>query len=54
MSYLVLTFFNTPPPKKKPGMVAHTFGPSRRKQWISKFEASWVYIVSSRVIRATK
>jgi hypothetical protein len=39
-----------------PGMVAHTFSPSTweagRGRWISEFEASLVYKVSSRTARA--
>ena len=38
-----------------PGVVAHAFNPSTqggRGRWISKFEASLVYKVSSRTARA--
>jgi hypothetical protein len=41
--------------KKKLGVVAHAFNPSRgRGRWISEFEASLVYKVSSRTARATQ
>jgi hypothetical protein len=39
------------------GMVAHTFNPSTREargRWISEFEASLIYKVSSRTARATQ
>jgi hypothetical protein len=38
----------------QPGLVAHAFNPSRggRGRWISEFEASLVYKVSSRTARA--
>jgi hypothetical protein len=35
-------------------MVAHTFNLSTRGRWISEFEASLVYRVSSRTARATQ
>jgi hypothetical protein len=36
-------------------MMAHNFNPSRgRGRWISEFEASLVYKVSSRTARATQ
>jgi hypothetical protein len=41
----------------QPGVVAHTFKPSTlggRGRWISEFEASLVYRVSSRIARATQ
>jgi hypothetical protein len=37
----------------KPGVVVHAFNPSRGR-WISEFEASLVYKVSSRTARATQ
>jgi hypothetical protein len=43
--------------QKQPGVVAHTFNPSTREAeigWISEFEASLVYRVSSRTARATQ
>jgi hypothetical protein len=40
----------------QPGVVAHAFNPSTREaeRWISEFEASLVYKVSSRTARATQ
>jgi hypothetical protein len=41
----------------KPGVVVHTFNPcswEARGRWISEFEASLVYRVSSRTARATQ
>jgi hypothetical protein len=42
----------------KPGVVAHAFNPSTREaeagRWISEFEASLVYRVSSRTARAAQ
>jgi hypothetical protein len=41
----------------KPGVVAHAFNPSTweaETRWISEFEASLVYRVSSRIARATQ
>jgi hypothetical protein len=40
-----------------PGVVAHTFNPRQsggRGRWISEFEASLFYRVSSRTARATQ
>jgi hypothetical protein len=41
----------------EPGVVVHTFNPSTQKargRWISEFEASLVYKVSSRTARAAQ
>jgi hypothetical protein len=38
---------------EEPGVVAHTFNPSRGRR-ISEFEANLVYRVSSRTARATQ
>jgi hypothetical protein len=38
--------------RSKPGVVVHTFNPRGRGRWISEFEASLVYRVSSRTARA--
>jgi hypothetical protein len=42
---------------QKPGVVVHAFNPSTRGaggRWISEFEASLVYKVSSRTAKATQ